>query len=450
MLAAILSFTNWLWGLPMLILLVGGGLLFTVLLGGFQFFKLPFILKNTIGKAFSKKNEHGKISGFQALTTALATTLGTGNIVGVALAIAYGGPGAVFWMWVVGLVASIIKYSEVTIAMKYREKNEKGDWVGGPMTYLSKGTGIKWLGPLFAIVAIPQLAVASSVQASSLGDTVAALGIPKLVSTLFIVAVVVIVVYGGVTRIVSVTEKMIPFMSIMYMLGGLIIIGLNASALPGVFASIFAGAFTGSAATGGFAGATLAMAVRWGVSRGIYSNDSGNGLTSIAHCNAHVNHPVQQGMWGVFEVFFDTLIVCTVTALVVLCSGVWQTMSADQGGSMTVTAFQQNLGTIGSLIVSVALFLFALSTVIVFVYYGEKMADALWGQLAAKITRLVYCAMLFIGSVVSLGVLIQLLDFGNAIIITINMIGLMIMFKDVKALTKEYFSNPAKYDQEVY
>lgn len=441
MLAAILSFTNWLWGLPMLILLVGGGLVFTALLGGFQFVKLPYILKNTIGKAFSSKNENGKISGFQALTTALATTLGTGNIVGVALAIAYGGPGAVFWMWVVGLVASVIKYSEVTIAMKYREKNEKGEWVGGPMTYLSKGTGIKWLGALFAIVAIPQLAVASSVQASSLGDTVAALGIPKLVSTLFIVAIVVIVVYGGVTRIVSVTEKMIPFMSILYMIGGIAIIIMNLSALPGVFASIFEGAFTGTAATGGFAGASIAMAVRWGVSRGIYSNDSGNGLTSIAHCNADVNHPVQQGMWGIFEVFFDTLIVCSVTALAVLCSGVWQTMTADQGGSMTVTAFKQNLGMVGSLVVSVSLFLFALSTVIVFVYYGEKMADALWGQLGAKITRFAYCAMLFIGSVVSLGVLIQLLDFGNAAIIIINMAGLFIMFKDVRALTKEYFSS---------
>lgn len=440
MLAAILSFTNWLWGLPMLILLVGGGLVFTALLGGFQFVKLPYILKNTIGKAFSSKNEDGKISGFQALTTALATTLGTGNIVGVALAIAYGGPGAVFWMWVVGLVASVIKYSEVTIAMKYREKNQKGEWVGGPMTYLSKGTGIKWLGTLFAIVAIPQLAVASSVQASSLGDTVAALGIPKLASTLFIVAIVVVVVYGGVTRIVQVTEKMIPFMSILYMAGGIAIIIMNIGALPSVFVSIFEGAFTGSAATGGFAGASIAMAIRWGVSRGIYSNDSGNGLTSIAHCNAHVNHPVEQGMWGIFEVFFDTLIVCTVTALAVLCSGVWQTMTTEQGGSMTVTAFKQDLGAVGSLIVSVSLFLFALSTVIVFVYYGEKMADALWGQLGAKITRLAYCAMLFIGSVVSLGVLIQLLDFGNAAIIIINMFGLCIMFKDVRALTKEYFS----------
>ncbi|HWP50574.1 MAG TPA: amino acid carrier protein [Clostridia bacterium] len=443
MLAAILSFTNWLWGLPMLILLVGGGLVFTVLLGGFQFLKLPYILKNTIGKAFSDKSASGKISGYQALTTALATTLGTGNIVGVALAIAYGGPGAVFWMWLVGLVASIIKYSEVTIAMKYREKNEKGEWVGGPMTYLSKGTGIKWLGALFALVAIPQLAVASSVQASSLGDTMAALGVPKLACTLFIVAIVVVVVYGGVTRIVQVTEKMIPFMSILYMAGGIAIIIINASSLPGVFASIFAGAFTGTAATGGFGGASLAMAVRWGVSRGIYSNDSGNGLTSIAHCNAEVKHPVQQGMWGVFEVFFDTLIVCTVTALTVLCSGVWKTMSADQGGSIAVTAFKQNLGAVGSIIVSVSLFLFVLSTVIVFVYYGEKMADALWGQLGAKITRLAYCAMLFIGSVVSLGVLIQLLDFGNAMIIIINMFGLCIMFKDVRALTKEYFSSVA-------
>lgn len=445
MLEKVLSFTDWLWSYPMLFLLVGGGIIMTILLKGFNVIKLPYILNQTIGKALKAPKEEGKVTGFQALTVALSTTLGVGNIVGVALAVAYGGPGAIFWMWVIGLVACAIKYSEVVTAMRFREKDENGEWIGGPMVYLSKGTGIKWLGPLFACVAIPILAVANTVQAASVGDTMTVLGIPKIATILVIVAIVVIIVYGGITRIVSFTEKLIPFVSILYMLGGLIIIVMNAGTLPSVFVSIFEGAFSNTAATGGFAGATFAMAARWGVARGIYTNDSGNGLSSIAHCNANVKHPVQQGMMGVFEVFFDTIVVCTVTALVVLCSGVWKTMDSSLSGAMTITAFQQHLGFAGTLIVSVSTFLFALLTIIAFVYYGEKLTQPLFGTMGRKITRFAYCVILLVGGIVSLGVLVQLLDLMNAIIISINMTGIIYMFPHVMRLTKQFFSDPEKY-----
>lgn len=447
MLRTILSFTDWLWGYPMLVLLGGGGLLMTILLKGFQFIHLPYILNHTIIKAFAKKGKDAdKISGFQALTTALSTTLGTGNIVGVALAVAYGGPGAVFWMWIIGLVAAIIKYSEVVTALRYRFKNEKGEWTGGPMVYIPKITGLKWIGTLFSIVVVFDLALANTVQLSSVSDTLLVHGIPKLATVIVITIFVATVVYGGLKRIVYVTERMIPFMSILYMAFGLVIILMHVEALPGIILAIFKNAFTSTAVTGGFAGATVALTIRWGIARGIYSNDSGNGLTSIAHSNADVKHPVQQGLWGVFEVFFDTIIVCSVTALVVLASDVWRTMPASMGGSMTVTAFKQNLGQIGGLVVSISLILFALSTVIVFVYYAEKAAEVLWGPVGSKITRFCYIAILLVSGFTSLGVLIQLLDFSNAVIIILNMIAIFKAFPYVRLLTKDYMDNQEKYE----
>lgn len=445
MLEQVLLFTNWLWNYPMMILLVGGGIVMTILLKGVTLIKLPYILQQTIGKAFTKKDKNGKVTGLQALTAALSTTLGVGNIVGVALSIAYGGPGAIFWMWLIGFVACTIKYAEVVTAMRFREKDENGEWTGGPMVYLSKGTGIKWLSPLFALIGIPQLALANTVQVGALGDTVTTLGIPKLAAILFVVTIVVIVVYGGITRIVSFTEKMVPFVSVLYMAGGLVVVLLNAGQIPNAFVQVFEGAFTGTAAVGGFAGATVAMVIRWGVSRGIYTNDAGNGLTSIAHVNADVKHPVQQGMMAVFEVFFDTIVVCTVTALVILTTGVWKEMDQTMSGAMTAVAFQRNLGVVGNLIVTVSTLLFALLTVIVFVYYGEKMGQTLFGIKGRKVVRFLYCAVIIVSNFVSLGVLIQLLDLGNALHIILNMTGIIIMFPHVMRLTKQFFADPEKY-----
>lgn len=444
----ILSIANFMWGYPMLILLVGGGIILTVGLGGIQFVKLPYILKNTIGKSFGKKTSTDGISSFQALTSALATTLGSGNIIGVAFAIAYGGPGAIFWMWVIGLIASILKFSSITLAIKYRKKNEKGEYVGGPMYYLSEGTPFKWTGTLYALALIPTLALASSVQVSSLSDTLLTLNIPKNVSVIVMTVVIALIVYGGITRIVKVTEKLIPFMSVLYMAGCVLVVIFNISELPVVIGSIFKGAFAGTSAAGGFGGATLAMVIRWGISRGVYSSDAGNGTSSVAHSNSDVNHPIEQAIWGIFEVFFDTIVVCSCTAFAILTSGVWKTTTAENAGGMTALAFENTLGVFGNYIVSVSLFLFAISTVIVFIYYGEKMAEYLFGKIGAQVTRLSYCALLFIGSVVSLGVLLQFLDFLALVIIILNVTGIFIMFKEIRELTKDFFNNKKLKESE--
>ena len=447
MLDVIFKATDWLWAYPMLIVLVGGGLYLTVQLKFMQFIKLPLILKMTIGRSFNQKGKDGKISGYQAVTAALASTLGTGNIVGVAFAIAYGGPGAIFWMWLIGIIACAIKFSEIVIAIKYRHINEMGDYVGGPMYYLSRGTPFKWLGSVFAVGAVIVLAIASAIQAGSVVDSVQFIHINRYVSTITVALIVVIVVYGGIRRIVSITEKMVPIMSLVYVIGGFAVIAINYQAIPATFASIFAHAFAPMAASGGFAGATLAMIIRWGVSRGIYSNDSGNGLTSITHSNANIKHPVQQGMWGVFEVMFSTLFVCSITAFAVLTSGIWTELPANQASSMTIRAYQMALGhSLGGGIVSFSLLLFALSTIIAFFYFGEKQTERLFGLKAAKATKFVYCGFIILGGVHGVDSLIKILDFFNAIIILVNMYGIFYMSKQVKALKEEYFADPYYFD----
>ncbi len=448
MLDIIFKITDWLWAYPMLIVMVGGGLYLSIQLKFMQFVKLPMILKRTIGKSFNQKGKDGKISGYQAVTAALASTLGTGNIVGVAFAIAYGGPGAVFWMWVVGLVACAIKFSEIIIAIKYRHINEAGDYVGGPMYYLSRGTPFKWLGSVYAVSAVVVLAIASAVQAGSVVDSVQFIHINRYVSTITVAMIVVIVVYGGIRRIVSITEKMVPVMSLVYVIGGLTVIAINYQAIPGVIESIFVHAFTTTSAAGGFIGSTLALTIRWGVARGIYSNDSGNGLTSITHSNATIKHPVQQGMWGVFEVLFSTMFVCSITAFAVLTSGIWTKLPSNEASSMTIQAYQGALGTtIGGGIVSFSLFLFALSTIIAFFYFGEKQMERLFGLRAAKITKFIYCGFVILGGIHGVDNLIKILDFFNAIFILVNMFGIFWMTKQIKALKEEYFADPEYYDK---
>lgn len=436
------KFIDWLWGIPMLIILGTWGIYLTIGLKFLQFRKLPFILRHTIFKSFKEKKDDNKISGFQAVTAALASTLGTGNIVGVAFAIAFGGPGAIFWMWFVGLIACAIKYSETAIALKYREINDEGFYVGGPMYYLSKGTNIKCLGSIFAVAAIVVLAIAAAVQVGSVAETLEMMRVPLNLSVLIVVGIVGIIVYGGITRIVKVTEFMIPIMSIIYIIGGGIVIILNIHSLPEVFLSIFKGAFTSTSAVGGFSGSAIALTIRWGISRGVYSSDAGNGLSSISHSNAEVNHPIEQAMWGVFEVFFDTIIVCSFTALTILCTGVWKIIPGEKAATMTISAYQEALGhNIGGGIVSISLFLFALSTIIVFVYFGEKQAERLFGTKAAKVTKFIYLLILACGGIYGVNKLIRILDLGIAVIMIINIFGLVLMRKEIFELTEDYFSN---------
>lgn len=446
---AIVSFSNWLWGIPMLVILVGGSAYLTIRLGFFQFRYFPYAMKQTFGKILAPPEGEGTVSPFGAATAALASTIGASNIVGVPVAIAFGGPGAVFWMWIVALIGAAAKFTEIVLGMKYREKNEEGVYVGGPMYYLTNGIkgGVgKVLGILFAFFLMIELAPSIATQTVSAVQTASTLNIPNWVTGAVLVILVGLVVIGGIKRIASFTEKVVPIMALLYLAGGLIIIIANITQVPAAFALIFKHAFTPIAATGGFTGAAVAQAIRWGTARGSYSNEAGMGTAPIAHATAVTDHPVRQGMWGIFEIVVDTLIICTVTALVVIVSGVYKVVPAAEAATMPSVAFQSLLGdTIGGGIVTISILLFVLSTIIVVTYYGKTQAEFLFGPTGGKIMVGVYLLSIVAGVVGGLEFLYQFLDIMLATIIIPNMIGLLIMVNEVKDLKDEFFSNPELY-----
>ncbi|PAB60292.1 alanine/glycine:cation symporter family protein [Anaeromicrobium sediminis] len=445
-LEAVAKISGWIWGTPMRVTLVGGGIWLTIALGFFQFRYFPFIMKETFGKIFHKAEGEGTISPFQAATSALASTIGASNIVGVPVAIAFGGPGAIFWMWVTALVGCSLKFSEVMLGMKYREKNKEGEFVGGPMYYLTKGLKSPFLGGLFAFGLMLELAPSIATQAVSVVQTASTIGIPKMASGITLTIIVALVVYGGIKRIAQVTEKLVPFMAILYLIGALIIIFANAARIPEAFALIFKYAFTPIAATGGFAGAGIAAGMRWGVARGCYSNEAGMGTAPIAHAAAVTDHPARQAMWGVFEVIVDTGIVCTTTAILVLTTGIWKDIPASEAASMPARAFQALLGdAVGGGVVTFSILMFVLSTIIVLVYYGEKQAEYLFGTKFSKFMRVVYVLSIIMGAVGGIEFLYQFLDILLAIIIFPNMIGLILKTKELKEMKDEFFNDPKYY-----
>lgn len=448
---AIISFSNWLWGIPMLIILVGGSVIVTIRLGFIQFRYFPYAMRETFGKIFKKSDDgEGTISAFQATSTALASCIGAANIVGVPTAIAFGGPGAVFWMWVVALIGAGAKFAEIVLAIKYREKNEVGEYTGGPMYYLAKGIQGplgKTLGFLFSFFLMIEIAPSIAAQTVSVVQSASTINIPNWVVGFALAIVVAIVVYGGIKRIGQVSEKLVPFMAIIYVIGSIVIIINNTSELPSAIASIFKHAFTPAAAAGGFAGATIAQTIRWGTARGVYSNESGMGTAPIAHAAAVTDHPVRQAIWGLFENVVDTLIVCTVTALVVLVTGLYQAVPADQAGTIPSLAFQSLLGSsLGGGIVTISITLFVLSTIIVIVYYGEKQAEYLFGIRFAKVMRVIYIISILLGTFGGLEFIYQFMDFMLALVIIPNMLGLLLLSKDVKDLKDEFFGNPDYYN----
>ncbi|MBF8983271.1 sodium:alanine symporter family protein [Lutibacter sp. B2] len=438
--------SNWIWGTPMLIILVGGGIWMTFALGFFQFRYFPFIIKETFGKIFAKAEGEGTISPFQAATSALASTIGASNIVGVPVAIAFGGPGAIFWMWVVAVVGSALKFAEVMLGMKYREKNEEGEYVGGPMYYLKKGAKSPVLAAMFAFGLMVELVPSIATQTVSVVQTASTMGISGWVTGCVVAAIVALVVYGGIKRIAQVTEKLVPFMAVLYLFGAFIIILLNIDQVPAAFGLIFKCAFTPAAATGGFVGAGLASAMRWGIARGVYSNEAGMGTAPIAHSAAVTDHPARQAMWGIFEVIVDTLIVCTTTAMVILTTGIWKEVPASEAASMPAKAFQALMGeSFGGAIVTLSILMFVLSTIIVVVYYGEKQAEYLFGTKFSKVMRAVYILSIFLGAVGGIEFLYQFLDILLAAIIVPNMIGLVLMTKEIKEMKNEFFNDPKYY-----
>ncbi|QXM05270.1 alanine/glycine:cation symporter family protein [Crassaminicella indica] len=441
----IAKISGWIWGMPMMIILVGGGIWMSIALGFFQFRYCPFIIKETFGKIFAKAEGEGTISPFQAATSALASTIGASNIVGVPVAIAFGGPGAIFWMWLVAIFGCALKFSEVMLGIKYREKNEEGNYVGGPMYYLSKGIA-PILGTLFAFGLMIELIPSIATQTVSVVQTANTIGIPNIATGIVVAAIVGLVVYGGIRRIAQVTEKLVPFMAILYFIGAVIIILTNITEVPVAIGLIFKHAFTPASAAGGFAGAGIATAMRWGIARGVYSNEAGMGTAPIAHAAAVTDHPARQAMWGIFEVIVDTLIVCTTTALVVLTTGIWKEVPASEAASMPARAFQGLMGdSIGGGIVTFSILLFVLSTIIVIVYYGEKQAEYLFGTKFSKVMRAVYILSIFLGAVGGIEFLYQFLDILLAAIIIPNMIGVVLMTKEIRKMKNEFFNDPKFY-----
>lgn len=432
--------TNWLWMYPVLVILVGGGIIMTITLRFFQFTKFPTIVRETFGKVMKKSNGSGTITPFQAATSALASTIGAANIVGVPIAIATGGPGAVFWMWLIALLGCALKYSEIILGIKYRIKNEEGEYVGGPMYYLKNGAKMPILGSLFAFFLMIEIAPSIATQSASAIQTASTINIPVLVSAIALIIIVGAVVYGGIKRIGKVTEKMVPIMAMAYFCIALIVVLMNFTEIPHAFVLIIKGAFTPTAAFGGFAGSAVAATIKAGASRGAYSNEAGMGTSTIAHSAAVTDYPARQGLWGIFEIIVDTLLICSVSAFLVLTTGMWSEVGSSQAASMPALAIQSSLGNFfGGTFLTICMLMFVLSTIIVLIFYGEKQAQYLFGVKAGKLARIVYLLFILVGAVFNLDQIIVLLDFTLAGVIITNMIGVIKLRKEVKEESDKFF-----------
>lgn len=457
------TINGFVWGLPMMLLILGVGVYLSVRCGFPQFHHFLHIMKNTAGKVFEKtEKKEGAVSPFKAMCTALAASIGTGNIAGVSGAIAIGGPGAVFWMWISALLGMCTKFAEVTLAVRYRERNKKGDWVGGPMYYITNGLGKswKWLACVFAAFgALAAFGIGNMTQINTIAGTVNT-AISGFVSTTksqqttiaWVVAIIcaiicAFVLIGGIQRLADVCALMVPFMAVIYIVAAFIVIGANVSAVPDAFSAIFVGAFNPGAVAGGLAGVGIKTALTKGVGRGIFSNEAGLGSAPIAHAAADVDHPVKQGIYGVFEVFMDTIVVCTMTALVVLLGVGVQNIDygTDIGANLTIKGFESVFGTgIPGVAVAICLSLFALSTVLTWALYGSRCVEYLFGFKASKVYQVIFCLFACIAGTVELSLAWAVADTLNGLMAIPNLIALALLSPTVIKLSKEYFSTLRK------
>ncbi|WP_440997026.1 alanine/glycine:cation symporter family protein [Arhodomonas sp. SL1] len=432
--------SGFVWGPVMLILLLGTGLYLTIGLRAMPIRRIGYGFRQLLSGRRVVESDEGQITPFQALATALSATVGTGNIGGVATAIALGGPGAVFWMWITALVGMATKYGEAVLAVKYREVDEDGRYVGGPMYYIKNGMGERWrwLGALFALFAmVAAFGIGNTVQSNAVADVMQTnLAVPAWLTGVVLAVLVFFVIIGGVRRIARLAERLVPFMAIVYMLGALVVIVLNLPAVPAALGQIVADAFTGTAATGGFAGAAVMAAIRFGVARGIFSNEAGLGSAPIAHAAARTSDPVRQGTVAMLGTFIDTIVVCTMTALVIVLTGVWET--GETGAGLTSLAFGEGVAG-GNWVVTFGLVVFAFTTIVAWSYYGERSAEYLFGVRAIMPYRYLWVVLLFVGAVANLGIVWLIADILNALMAIPNLIALLALSGTIFAVTRDYF-----------
>ena len=444
---------SFIWGVPAMVCIIGVGLYLSIRTGFLQIRKFPYAIRTTIGRMFRKKDaSDGAITPFQAVCTALAATVGTGNIAGVAGALAIGGPGAVFWMWVSALLGMCTKFSEVTLAVYYREKNTDGDLVGGPMYYIKNGLGRRffWLAYLFAGFGV--LTVFGTGNATQVNTITTAVNsalinfhvitqeqtsITNLAIGIIITVLIALILLGGIKRIGQVTEKLVPFMALLYIVLALGIVVLNWRVVPGVFVSIFEGAFSPSAVTGGVIG-SMFLSMKKGVSRGIFSNEAGLGTGSIAHACADTGKPVKQGMFGIFEVFTDTILICTLTALVILCSPITIPYGQAAGAELTISGFTTVYGSWISIFTAVAMCCFAFSTILGWGLYGARCIEFLFSSKVTKPFMVVYSFVAILGATADLGLMWSIADTFNGLMAIPNLIALFLLSGKIVQLVKDY------------
>ena len=446
------ALNNFIWGLPAMICIIGAGLWLTIRTRAIQVRKFGTAMNNTLGRVFEKKTaKDGSISPFQAVCTALAGTVGTGNIAGVAGAVAIGGPGAVFWMWCSAFLGMCTKFSEVVLAIHFREKNAQGEYIGGPMYYIKNGLGAKWkwLASLYALFGV--LTVFGTGNATQVNTIVSSIdtaltsfnlidadqvSVMKLMIGIIIALLVSVVLLGGIKRIGQVTEKLVPFMALLYIVLSVGVILLNIQNIPHVFRMIFEGAFSPKAVTGGLVG-SLFISLKKGVSRGIFSNEAGLGTGSIAHACSDTDDAVQQGYFGIFEVFMDTIVICTMTALVILCSGVPVNYGEAAGAELTISGFVTSYGSWVSLFTAVSMCCFAFSTIISWGLYGSRCVEFIFSSKAVKPFLVVYSLVSIVGATMDLGLLWDIAETFNGMMAIPNLIALLLLSGVVVRLVKQ-------------
>ncbi len=441
--------------ITMIVLLIAAGLFLTIRTGFFQFRRFGYVLKNTVGQLFQKnlhQKDSGSVSPFQAVTTALAGTIGTGSIAGVATALVLGGPGAVFWMWVSALFGMVTKYSEIVLALKFREKNENGSFVGGPMYYIQNGLKNKWLAAFFAVFAtIACIGTGNTTQANSISGVLSAnFNVAPWITGAILTVIVGVVIIGGVKRIAAINEKLVPSMAVFFVLASVLALVFHANKIPMAFSLIFKEAFRFKSAVGGISGYTILSALRYGVGRGVFSNEAGLGSAPIAHSASSTKDPVKQGLWGVFEVFITTIVICTMSAVVVLTSGIYLdafsagAMPSVSGAALSSAAFNEALPYVGGFGVAASTVFFALSTMLGWAYYGEASVGYLfkkYSKTAIGIYRVFYVGFVFLGSVTEINTVWLIADCFNALMALPNLVALIALSGVVVKVTRDFFAD---------